>query len=264
MVLGRRRRDADRRGDGVSAAGTAARLRLRRSAPAAAVRARAGRRRGVCCGPPARCGWRPSGTLVVADLHLEKGSAYAARGQLLPPYDTRETLARLAAEAAQLTPRASCCWATRFHDGGRRGAARRPRTSGRCGRWRAVADADLDRRQPRRATGRGSLPGERSPRLSVAGLTLRPRAARPAPRRARWPATCIPAPGSRAAPAAVRRRCFVTDGERLVLPAFGAYRRRPQRARRRLRAPVRAAAPLAVALGERRAHAVGWTQLGPD
>ena len=43
---------------------------------------------------------RPSGTLwieaerlmVVADLHLEKGSAYAARGQLLPPYDTREWL----------------------------------------------------------------------------------------------------------------------------------------------------------------------------
>ena len=42
--------------------------------------------------------------LVVADLHLEKGSSYAARGQMLPPYDTRETLRRLAAEVAALVP----------------------------------------------------------------------------------------------------------------------------------------------------------------
>lgn len=39
-------------------------------------------------------------TLVVADLHLEKGSSYAARGQMLPPYDTRETLRRLEAEVS--------------------------------------------------------------------------------------------------------------------------------------------------------------------
>jgi DNA ligase-associated metallophosphoesterase len=36
-------------------------------------------------------------TLVVSDLHLEKGSAYAGRGQLLPPYDSIRTLARLEA-----------------------------------------------------------------------------------------------------------------------------------------------------------------------
>ena len=33
--------------------------------------------------------------LVVADLHLEKGSHFARRGQPLPPYDTAETIARL-------------------------------------------------------------------------------------------------------------------------------------------------------------------------
>ena len=33
--------------------------------------------------------------LVVADLHLEKGSAYARRGTMLPPYDTHATLGRL-------------------------------------------------------------------------------------------------------------------------------------------------------------------------
>ena len=41
--------------------------------------------------------WADEGMLVVADLHLEKGSSFARRGQLLPPYDTGETLARLGA-----------------------------------------------------------------------------------------------------------------------------------------------------------------------
>ena len=35
--------------------------------------------------------WPEQGLLAVADLHLEKGSSFAARGQLLPPYDTAET-----------------------------------------------------------------------------------------------------------------------------------------------------------------------------
>ena len=36
--------------------------------------------------------WPAEKALIVSDLHLEKGSAFAARGQMLPPYDTRETL----------------------------------------------------------------------------------------------------------------------------------------------------------------------------
>ncbi|RYJ00631.1 MAG: phosphoesterase, partial [Acetobacteraceae bacterium] len=35
--------------------------------------------------------WPARQTLVVADLHLEKGSSFAAAGRFLPPYDTRET-----------------------------------------------------------------------------------------------------------------------------------------------------------------------------
>ncbi|MBL8556964.1 MAG: metallophosphoesterase, partial [Phenylobacterium sp.] len=54
--------------------------------------------------------------LVVADLHLEKGSSYAARGQMLPPYDTRETLRRLAAEVAATTPRVVVLLGDTFHD----------------------------------------------------------------------------------------------------------------------------------------------------
>src|SRR5260370_12802227 len=68
---------------------------------------------------------RPSGALwlaaeaalVVAGLPLEKGSAYATRGQLLPPYDTRETLRRLAAEVDALAPRTVVLLGDSFHDG---------------------------------------------------------------------------------------------------------------------------------------------------
>jgi metallophosphoesterase superfamily enzyme len=35
-------------------------------------------------------------TVIVADLHLEKGSSFARHGALLPPYDTRASLERLA------------------------------------------------------------------------------------------------------------------------------------------------------------------------
>ena len=41
--------------------------------------------------------WQEQRLLVVSDLHLEKGSSFAMRGVLLPPYDTVATLGRLAA-----------------------------------------------------------------------------------------------------------------------------------------------------------------------
>ena len=55
-------------------------------------------------------------TLVVADLHLEKGSAYAARGQLLPPYDTRETL-RGSPRRSRRWPAVVVLLGDSFHDG---------------------------------------------------------------------------------------------------------------------------------------------------
>ena len=42
--------------------------------------------------------WPAQSTLLVADLHLEKMSSFARRGQMLPPYDTGLTLARLEAD----------------------------------------------------------------------------------------------------------------------------------------------------------------------
>ena len=49
--------------------------------------------------------WEAERLLIVSDLHLEKGSSFARRGVLLPPYDTPATLARLAAVIARHDPR---------------------------------------------------------------------------------------------------------------------------------------------------------------
>src|SRR2546421_3673888 len=61
--------------------------------------------------------WGEAGLLVVADLHLEKGSSFARRGQLLPPYDTTETLARLGRLIAHCAPRTVIALGDNFHDG---------------------------------------------------------------------------------------------------------------------------------------------------
>src|SRR3954452_19877083 len=62
--------------------------------------------------------WPEESLLVVADLHLEKGSSFARRGQLLPPYDSAETLARLATLIARYRPRTVVALGDNFHDGG--------------------------------------------------------------------------------------------------------------------------------------------------
>lgn len=61
--------------------------------------------------------WPARGALIVSDLHLEKGSWFAARGQPLPPYDTSETLDRLARLLDHHKPRLVICLGDSFHDG---------------------------------------------------------------------------------------------------------------------------------------------------
>src|SRR5215510_1433865 len=60
--------------------------------------------------------WQEQRLLVVSDLHLEKGSSFAARGVLLPPYDTAATLSRLAAVIARHNPRMVIALGDSFHD----------------------------------------------------------------------------------------------------------------------------------------------------
>jgi uncharacterized protein len=164
--------------------------------------------------------WPEEKLLLVADLHLEKGSAFAARGVLLPPYDTAETLARLALLLARYAPRRVIALGDNFHDGGgpARMAApdRATLTALQRGRdWLWIAgNHDPDpadniggdfvtelalgpftfRHEPTRQPQAGEVAGHLHPLARVA-------------RRGR----------------AVSRRCFASDGERLVMPAFGAY-----------------------------------------
>jgi DNA ligase-associated metallophosphoesterase len=211
---------------------------------------------------------RPSGALwieaeaalVVADLHLEKGSSYARRGQLLPPYDTRETLARLEAEVAALSPRIVVLLGDSFHDGGseqRLAAADAAHltalAAGRALVW-VVGNHDAD--------GPRALPGERAAELALAGLALR-HEPQPGARPGEVAGHLHPAAKIRSASGAVRRRCFATDAERLILPAFGAYA-----GGLNLRDPAFAGlfarAPIAGALGRGRVHAIGWRSLAGD
>ena len=198
--------------------------------------------------------------LVIADLHLEKGSAYAARGQMLPPYDTREGLARLAAEVAAARPKLVVMLGDAFHD-----AWAGERLSGEdaasisalaVGRTLVWVTGNHDPEPPR------GLPGEAADELELSGLNLRHEPfAGPSPGEASGhlhPCARIAAAGS-----SVRRRCFVTDGERVILPAFGAYAG-GLNIRDAAFAGLFARPPLAIALGPRRVHAVGWKSTRPD
>lgn len=61
--------------------------------------------------------WMPEvSTLVVADLHLEKGSSYARRGVMLPPYDSTVTLQSLLEVVRRLEPKRVVCLGDSFHD----------------------------------------------------------------------------------------------------------------------------------------------------
>ncbi len=60
--------------------------------------------------------WARTETLIVSDLHFEKGSSFAARGVMLPPYDTRTTLMRLAALLRKYTPKRVISLGDAFHD----------------------------------------------------------------------------------------------------------------------------------------------------
>lgn len=199
-------------------------------------------------------------TLVVADLHLEKGSSYAAYGQMLPPYDTRETLRRLEVEVDALAPAVVILLGDTFHD--RRSEDRlasddadrlRLLATGRRLIW-VIGNHDAD--------GPQALPGEVADELTLAGLTFRHE-----PQAGRQPGEVAghlhPAARVKAPRGIVRRRCFITDGERIILPAFGAYAG-GLNVRNVAFAGIFAGHPLAGVLGPSRVWAIGWRQLVGD
>jgi DNA ligase-associated metallophosphoesterase len=164
--------------------------------------------------------WPSERALIVADLHLEKGSAFAARGRMLPPYDTRETLVRLAEAIDRYEAETVIALGDSLHDAG---AAERI----------AAEDLALLRiiQEDRRwiwVTGNhdpvisGAFGGERTAELVLEGIALRhePRVARITHEIAGHlhPAARLSVHGT-----SIRRPCFVANGRRLVMPAFGAF-----------------------------------------
>lgn len=165
--------------------------------------------------------WPGEATLIVADLHLEKGSAYAARGgSLLPPYDTRETLTKLAELIDRYDARRVIALGDSLHD---RDAASRI-----DGDDREVLSILQEDRQWIWVTGNhdpemtSALGGHVVDRVVLGGLKLHHE---PYPGRVTHEIAAHLHPAARISiyGHSVRRPCFVGNGRRLVLPAFGAY-----------------------------------------
>ena len=199
-------------------------------------------------------------TLVVADLHLEKGSAYAMRGQMLPPYDTRETLRRLQAEVMATLPDAVVLLGDTFHD--RKSEDRLARDDAQTLRSLAGATRLIWVIGNHDADGPRALPGDVADELSVAGLTLRHEPV-DGPQVGEVAGHLHPCARVVASRGSVRRRCFVTDGSRMVVPAFGAYAG-GLNIRHAAFAGLFSQPPLCGALGADRVHAVGWRSVAGD
>lgn len=162
--------------------------------------------------------WPDAGLLAISDLHLEKGSGFAARGVLLPPYDTATTLARLAAIIARYAPQTVVALGDSFHDG--EGVARMLaperdalRALQRGREWIWIAG----NHDPEPAIGVG---GSFAAVLALGALSFRHQHSGATGEIAGHlhPIARVSGRGC-----SITRRCFASDGMRLLMPAFGAF-----------------------------------------
>lgn len=163
--------------------------------------------------------WVREGALLVADLHLEKASFFARTGQMLPPYDSRETLERLALAVRVTGARRVFALGDNFHDSA--GPSRlEPHAAGML----AALTRALDwvwitgNHDPHLGAEAG---GTCMDELLVGGLALRHQAL-PGTSEAEisghfHPRLTVHARGRR-----IARPCAVNSGNRLILPAYGA------------------------------------------
>jgi DNA ligase-associated metallophosphoesterase len=165
--------------------------------------------------------WPAESTLIVADLHLEKGSSFARRGVFLPPYDTRTTLARLEALIRRLAPSRIVALGDSFHD---REAAARLDPADAAALAEIVARQDwiwvAGNHDPMPPSGLGGAIVREA--VTLRGLTFRHEAVFEA-RGPELSGHFHPKASLRVHGRRVSCRCFVADGDRVILPAFGAY-----------------------------------------
>ena len=177
--------------------------------------------------------WPRERALLVADLHLEKGSFFAGHGQLIPPYDSRETLERVALAIRETGARRVITLGDNFHDS--QGSARLEPHA--CGMLEALTKAvdwvwitgnhDPDMEAPKEAHWGGTLVEE----IEIGGTILRHRAKK-GETRPELSGHYHPRIQLTVHRRHIRRPCAVVsanegaDGRpsgRMILPAFGAY-----------------------------------------
>lgn len=162
--------------------------------------------------------WEEQRVLVVSDLHLEKGSSFATRGVLLPPYDTIATLGRLAAAVSRHNPKVVVALGDSFHDRtahGRLTADNREAVAAlQTGRDWIWISGNHDPMLPR------DLGGTVADEIAIGPITFRhePTGAHGEIAGHLHPKARVAARGR-----SMERRCFASDGMRAVMPAFGAY-----------------------------------------
>lgn len=164
--------------------------------------------------------WPARSALIVADLHLEKASWFAMRGQMLPPHDTLATLDRLAALTARTAATEMWCLGDNFHDNEgpeRMPQAARDRLAALTGavRWHWIT-GNHDERLP------AGIGGAILDEAEVGGLLLRHRA-EPEERRPELSGHFHPKHRAAARGRQVSRPCFVVSDSKIILPAFGAF-----------------------------------------
>ncbi len=164
--------------------------------------------------------WPAQNCLIVSDLHLEKGAAMAVRGFMIPPYDSNTTFARLEECLSRWKPEAVICLGDSFH--------------------REDSADNLERQLHDKITGLthayqwvwitgnhdpeipGHLGGRSVDEIHVGPVVFR-HEQRELGRAGEISGHLHPAASISRHGKIIRRRCFVSDGKRLIMPAFGAY-----------------------------------------
>ncbi len=173
--------------------------------------------------------WPDEQALLVADLHLEKASFYAQHGQMLPPYDSRETLERLALAIRETGARRVFTLGDNFHDAG--GAARlEPHAAGMLAALTRATDwvwITGNHDAPKPGEQESAPPGGTfAEELEVAGMVLRHQA-RAGEIRPEFSGHYHPRLQITVRQRRIRRPCAVVSRDaagsgRMILPAFGA------------------------------------------